>query len=61
MNEILDRVNKMVANPYTGSLDAACLECSAEMWREGWIGDDLLLCHACYNNENLNKHYPEEK
>lgn len=60
MNEILDAVNAGVAKPYTASTDRLCLECDREMWREGWIGDDMLLCHACYDNDNLNKHYPKE-
>jgi len=32
-----------------------CLECSKPMWSEGIIGDDILLCHACYDNITLDK------
>lgn len=35
-----------------------CKECGEEMWREGTIGDSIALCHSCYSNENLSKHYP---
>jgi len=32
-----------------------CLECSVSMVSEGYIGDDILLCHACYANDTLLK------
>jgi len=33
-----------------------CLECPNLMSWEGPIEDDIQLCHACYNDENLRKH-----
>lgn len=33
-----------------------CLNCSNDMAFEGKIHDDIRLCHACYNLENLLKY-----
>jgi|APGre2960657373_1045057.scaffolds.fasta_scaffold758584_1 hypothetical protein len=35
--------------------DDKCLECGKSMISEGFIGDDILLCHACYDNLTLKK------
>ena len=34
-----------------------CKECGTSMALEGVIHDDILLCHGCYSNETLTKHY----
>lgn len=33
-----------------------CLECQTPMWAEGHIADDIMLCHDCYDIDNLLKH-----
>lgn len=30
-----------------------CLHCGTAMWAEGYIGDDIQLCHACYSVDTL--------
>lgn len=35
-----------------------CLNCENLMANEGYIGDDIQLCHACYDTETLVKYYP---
>ena len=37
-------------------INGSCLECSKDMWSEGPIHDDILICHACYDNDVLKKH-----
>jgi len=37
-------------------INGSCLECSKDMWSEGLIHDDILICHACYDNDVLKKH-----
>lgn len=41
--------------------EVECVECGNPMWLEGYIGDDIPLCHACYSNESLEKYgYDDE-
>lgn len=35
-----------------------CLNCENLMENEGYIADSIQLCHACYDNDTLAKHYP---
>jgi hypothetical protein len=28
--------------------DDLCLDCNKHMWVEGYIGDNIQLCHECY-------------
>lgn len=37
-------------------LGVDCLECKTPMWAEGYIADDIPLCHACYDIDSLLKH-----
>jgi hypothetical protein len=32
-----------------------CLGCNKPMWVEGYIGDDIQLCHLCYENQYTDK------
>lgn len=33
-----------------------CLECTTPMWAEGYIADDIALCHDCYDIDRLLKY-----
>lgn len=33
-----------------------CDECSRNMDLEGYIGDNIMLCHGCYSNDTLRKY-----
>jgi hypothetical protein len=35
--------------------DELCLGCSKPMWVEGYIEDDIQLCHLCYENQYTEK------
>lgn len=44
-------------------VEGQCLECNCDMYNEGPIHDDILLCHACYDNDTLIKwgYFTEEE
>ena len=38
-----------------------CKECEMPMWLEGKIDDDIQLCHACYQDNELRIKYTRER
>lgn len=39
-------------------MSEVCLECAKPLWVEG-VDDEIALCHWCYCEGGLAKHYPD--